>query len=39
MQREFTPIFFDSRFAPSGEESITEKRTYKRVELKIGIGF
>ncbi len=39
MKREFTPIFFDSRFAPSGGESITEKRTYKRIEVKIGIGF
>lgn len=38
-EREFSPIFFDTRFAPGGDESIIEKRTYKRMEIKIGIGF
>ncbi len=39
IKREFEPVFFDTRFAPSGDESITERRTYNRVEIEIGIGF
>ena len=38
IRRQFGPFPFDS-FFPAGEEVFTEKRSYRRVEIRIGIGF